>query len=473
MREVKKLEPYRTCSPRPSRGSTPRRRAARGAWPSSGMDRRAPRSRERSAVSPPGASPSSGSLDPEVLPTAYLGADLFAFPGRFHVVYLQAAAAGLPVVACAGPEPDPMVAPGGALLTAATPDAFGGRSRPAPRRPRPPADDGRRRPALRHRRPHARDVSAPPGRGALPPGHLVRSIYIALIRHAPTAWNAEGRVLGQADPPSRPRAPGAPRTGACPPDLRALAAEGQLGWATSPLQPGGRDRASPRRDSPRRGAAARRAGLGRVDGPGAHGRGAPGRPARSGTAAPPGGESPARVLARVRAWLDELAPGQRAGDLGGRDPQGRDPRRRRGGAPVGSRGASAGAPPARAAPPRAPPGGRAPPAGRPERAAQPREPRPDPLLLPASPRARPPRARGPAHARAPTRRRARRVRPGRPARAGTRPGRCRGRAAPAPSGGERGGERASRARTAARRSRATWPTAGIGCSAACGRTTRA
>jgi glycosyltransferase involved in cell wall biosynthesis len=65
-----------------------------------------------------------GSLDPDVLPTVYWGADLFAFPGRFHVVYLQAAAAGLPVVACAGPDPDPMVAPGGALLTAPTPDAF-------------------------------------------------------------------------------------------------------------------------------------------------------------------------------------------------------------------------------------------------------------------------------------------------------------------------------------------------------------
>jgi glycosyltransferase involved in cell wall biosynthesis len=65
-----------------------------------------------------------GALEPERLPAAYLGADLFAFPGRFHVVYLQAAAAGLPVVACAGAEPDPMVAPDGALLTAPTPDAF-------------------------------------------------------------------------------------------------------------------------------------------------------------------------------------------------------------------------------------------------------------------------------------------------------------------------------------------------------------
>jgi glycosyltransferase involved in cell wall biosynthesis len=76
------------------------------------------------SVLPPGRVAFLGSLAPEILPTAYWGADLFAFPGRFHVVYLQAAAAGLPVVACAGPDPDPMVAPGGALLTAPTPDAF-------------------------------------------------------------------------------------------------------------------------------------------------------------------------------------------------------------------------------------------------------------------------------------------------------------------------------------------------------------
>jgi glycosyltransferase involved in cell wall biosynthesis len=123
MREVKKLEPYRILADalahlhdqaptRPWRlavvGDGPARPAVAGAF----------------AGLPPGRVAFLGSLDPEVLPTAYLGADVFAFPGRFHVVYLQAAAAGLPVVACAGPEPDPMVAPGGALLTAATPDAF-------------------------------------------------------------------------------------------------------------------------------------------------------------------------------------------------------------------------------------------------------------------------------------------------------------------------------------------------------------
>ncbi len=123
MREVKKLEPYRILADAlrhlharaPARswrlavvGDGPARSDVAGAF----------------ALLPPGRITFLGSLEPEVLPTAYWGADLFAFPGRFHVVFLQAAAAGLPVVACAGPGPDPMVAPGGALLTEPTPSAF-------------------------------------------------------------------------------------------------------------------------------------------------------------------------------------------------------------------------------------------------------------------------------------------------------------------------------------------------------------
>jgi glycosyltransferase involved in cell wall biosynthesis len=123
MREVKKLEPYRILADAlrhlhavaPTR---PWRLAVVGDGPAR------PAIAEALDVLPPDRVAFLGSLEPETLPTAYLGADLFAFPGRFHVVYLQAAAAGLPVVACTGPEPDPMVAAGGALLTAPTPDAF-------------------------------------------------------------------------------------------------------------------------------------------------------------------------------------------------------------------------------------------------------------------------------------------------------------------------------------------------------------
>jgi glycosyltransferase involved in cell wall biosynthesis len=68
-----------------------------------------------------------GALDPEALPPVYLSADLLAFPGlgdALGLVYVEAAAAGLPVVACHGPGPDVMMAPGGGLLTAPTPEAY-------------------------------------------------------------------------------------------------------------------------------------------------------------------------------------------------------------------------------------------------------------------------------------------------------------------------------------------------------------
>ena len=68
-----------------------------------------------------------GAVEPKALPAYYLGADLFAFPGIGEdagLVYLEAAAAGLPVVACHGPGPSYMVAPGGGLLTAPTTEAF-------------------------------------------------------------------------------------------------------------------------------------------------------------------------------------------------------------------------------------------------------------------------------------------------------------------------------------------------------------
>jgi glycosyltransferase involved in cell wall biosynthesis len=68
-----------------------------------------------------------GSLEPQALSPIYLGADLFAFPGigeEYGLVYLEAAAAGLPIVACQGPGPNFMVPPGGGLLTDPTPDAF-------------------------------------------------------------------------------------------------------------------------------------------------------------------------------------------------------------------------------------------------------------------------------------------------------------------------------------------------------------
>ncbi|HEY7140406.1 MAG TPA: glycosyltransferase family 4 protein [Methylomirabilota bacterium] len=123
MREVKKLDAYRLLGGALARlhasgPDRPWRLAVVGDGPAR------PAVAAALGALPAGRVAFLGSLEPESLPAAYFGADLFAFPGRFHVVYLQAAAAGLPVVACTGPGPDPMVAPDGALLTLPTPDAF-------------------------------------------------------------------------------------------------------------------------------------------------------------------------------------------------------------------------------------------------------------------------------------------------------------------------------------------------------------
>jgi len=136
----------------------------------------------------------------------------------------------------------------------------------------------------------------------------MRSIYVALIRHAPTAWNAEGRVLGQADPPLSSEGVARATRWRLPVDLRALATRGQLGWAVSPLQRAGETArilgagapvVEPRLAEQHGGAWT---GLSRA----AVSREAP---AGGWDVAPPGGESPAQVLVRLRAWLDELAAG--------------------------------------------------------------------------------------------------------------------------------------------------------------------
>jgi probable phosphoglycerate mutase len=136
----------------------------------------------------------------------------------------------------------------------------------------------------------------------------VRSIYVALIRHAPTAWNAEGRVLGQADPPLSPGGAARVTQWQLPRDLRVRAAQGQLGWATSPLQ-----RAVETARALGAVAPAVEPRLAEQDWGEWTGRARAALAAEPGgvrwDAAPPGGESLASVLARVRAWLDELAAG--------------------------------------------------------------------------------------------------------------------------------------------------------------------
>jgi broad specificity phosphatase PhoE len=139
------------------------------------------------------------------------------------------------------------------------------------------------------------------------------SLHVALIRHAATAWTVARRVQGRGDLPLSADGEAQLRRWRLPADLSRSDAEGTLGWAVSPLRRaretahGLTDRplvVEPRLVEMHYGAWEGRS-YDEIDtltaGGGWHER-------------PPAGESPAEVLSRVRAWLDELAatPGPRA-----------------------------------------------------------------------------------------------------------------------------------------------------------------
>ena len=135
---------------------------------------------------------------------------------------------------------------------------------------------------------------------------MSRSVYVALVRHAATEWNAQERLQGQSDAHLSPEGETQVTRWRLPADLAHLQAEGRLGWAASPLRRAvetacrlgaTRPRLEPRlmeRDY------GNWTGLLREE-----------VGAESGDAGwngrPPGGESPAEVLRRARAWLDEIA----------------------------------------------------------------------------------------------------------------------------------------------------------------------
>jgi probable phosphoglycerate mutase len=132
-----------------------------------------------------------------------------------------------------------------------------------------------------------------------------RSIYVTLIRHGLTRWTAEKRLQGQADPPLSPEGEAEVARWRLPSDLERLQGAGRLSWASSPLR---RAVETARRLGatglvlePRLMEADSGAWTGfrleevkTLEGAGWDWR-------------PPGGESPRDVLARVRAWLDEVA----------------------------------------------------------------------------------------------------------------------------------------------------------------------
>jgi probable phosphoglycerate mutase len=132
------------------------------------------------------------------------------------------------------------------------------------------------------------------------------SVHVALVRHAATAWTAARRVQGRVDLGLSAEGEAQVRGWRLPPDLARSEREGTLNWAVSPLR---RAIETARRLTATTPVVEPR--LIELDYGAWEGlsydqvdrlTGAASWPDR-----PPGGESPAEVLARVRAWLDDLA----------------------------------------------------------------------------------------------------------------------------------------------------------------------
>ena len=135
---------------------------------------------------------------------------------------------------------------------------------------------------------------------------MSQSIAVILVRHGPTAWTAEGRLQGQTDVPLSPEGEAQVARWRLPPDLAQLQAAGRLSWAVSPLRRAVETArligANSLTLEPRlmEGHYGEWTGLRREEVENrTQGNGWDWRP--------PGGESPRDVLARVRAWLEEVA----------------------------------------------------------------------------------------------------------------------------------------------------------------------
>jgi broad specificity phosphatase PhoE len=132
------------------------------------------------------------------------------------------------------------------------------------------------------------------------------SVYVALVRHAATAWSAARRVHADDGAGLSPEGEAQVGRWRLPADLARLQAHGRLGWAASPLRRavetaerlGARALVVEPRLAELEYGAWRGLGFDEID--------LRVRETGWGTR-PPGGESPAEVLGRARAWLDELA----------------------------------------------------------------------------------------------------------------------------------------------------------------------
>jgi hypothetical protein len=135
-----------------------------------------------------------GSLEPEALPPIYLGADLLAFPGigeDYGLVYLEAAAAGLPIVACRGPVRTSVCRQVGAAHRSHPRGVCRGAAATLEQSGGTPADGGGGAVSSLWSAASRRSADARGGPHA-PRPPMNRSVSVILVRHGATAWTAEG-----------------------------------------------------------------------------------------------------------------------------------------------------------------------------------------------------------------------------------------------------------------------------------------
>lgn len=137
---------------------------------------------------------------------------------------------------------------------------------------------------------------------------MSRSIYVALIRHAATAWTAARRAQGRADLPLSPEGEAQVAGWRLPADLAARHAAGALAWAVSPLRRAGETARRLGATSPALEPRLVEMHYGAWEGLTHEEVDALTRDG-GWEQRPDGGESPREVLTRARAWLDEIAAG--------------------------------------------------------------------------------------------------------------------------------------------------------------------